>query len=133
MEPGPPHGVPSDPPDRYGWEMSYFRFWPGGQVLEKPRFGKQPDRSIPTAAQADDFAGLSTGVGRYSLVGNRLTMALIGFDETGWHWYQRIARMNEDGSFTIPGAPARSPRDQNGIDRVFHRHTVERMKRFPDW
>ena len=52
-------------------------------LRDKPRFGDQPDFTIPTAAQADDFGGRGSGVGRYSVVGDQLTMVFLGFDERG--------------------------------------------------
>lgn len=115
------------------WEMRWYRFWDGGQVLEKARYEEAPDHAPLTAADGDDFSGTGTGVGRYSVVGDRLRMEFIGFDESGWTWVRYSGRVNEDGSFTI------YPRRPQGFHgpleppRTYRRHVVGEMRRFPDW
>ena len=124
MDPGPPYGVRSS---RGGWERSYYRFWPGGQVLFRFRYGDTPDIPLPTAADGDEFG--STSCGRYRVRGNRLTMTFLGLDENGWEWHDTPARLNGDGSFTIiPTDPG-----HHRVKRVFHPHAVAGMQRPPDW
>jgi hypothetical protein len=115
-------------PPTYSWMMPYFRFWPGGQVLEKPRYGQKPDSTIPAADDGDDFRGFSTGVGRYTVVGDELTMVFLGVDEGGWRWRTRKARMNADGSFTFP-----ADRTTGVAEQAARPHTTDGMRRFPDW
>lgn len=108
------------------WETTWYRFWDGGQVLEKPRFEKAPVHRELTAGDGDDFSGPGTGVGRYSVVGDRLRMEFLGFHESGWTWVRHSGRVNEDGSFTISDGP-------QGPPRTYRRHVVGEMRRFPDW
>jgi hypothetical protein len=115
------------------WETTWYRFWDGGQVLEKPRFERKPDHTPLTAADGDNFRGPGPGVGRYSVVGDRLRMEFIGFAENGWTWVRQSGRVNEDGSFTI--YPRRPLGYYGPLEppRTYRRHVVGEMRRFPDW
>lgn len=121
------------PGRRARWEMRWYRFWDGGQVLEKVWFAEAPDDAPPTAAQGDEFRGPGVGVGRYAVIGDRLLMEFVGLLESGWVWYRETGQVNEDGSFTL------FPRRQPGFagppepSVTYRRHVVGEMKRFPDW
>jgi hypothetical protein len=113
------------------WDMGYYRFWPDGQVLFRPRYGPNPDHRVPTAEEADDFRDFSldpngnvahfvASVGRYTVIGDELTMVSLGFGENGWVWCTQKAKISEDGSFALGRV-------------VIRRYKVEGMKRFADW
>jgi hypothetical protein len=113
------------------WIEGYYRFWPDGQVLFRPRYGAEADRHVPTAEEADDFRDFSVdadgkvahfvaSVGRYNVVGDQLTIVTLGVDEAGWRWVVQKAVVSEDGSIAFGRSVAR-------------RCKVEGMRRFPDW
>jgi hypothetical protein len=114
------------------WATHWFRFWDGGQVMEKYRQARQPTSSSPSAADAD-FRGLATGVGRYSVVGDRIHMEFVGFDEGGWKWSRYHGRINEDGSFTLE--PRKEPGYAGPLPPAdtYRRLVVEGIRRLPDW
>ena len=104
--------------------MTYYRFWPSGEVLIKTCLAPSPRRDVPTAAEADDFGSNVGIVGRYSVVGSALTIAMIGNDESGPHWLIERGTVNADGSLAI---------NTRGPTLAAKAQVVEGLRRFPDW
>ena len=108
------------------WAMVWYRFWPGGQVLEWYREARTAAELVaPTAADGDDFRGAS--VGRYCVIGEELTIESIGFTEIGPTFLMDKARIGADGSFTLVRPRMTVPAGP------YRRVEVGEMRRAPDW
>ena len=117
---------------------AWFRFWPDGRAMCKEYSLDRPITTLPTAADGDNFVG--TGIARYCVIGDRITIQFYSVRDQCWHFYVKTGTMDSDGGFTLTWERWEHsdginiwPNRGHKIHESYRPHVVGPMSRLPDW